>query len=59
MLDADGDGEVAPLTDGLLLLRYLFGFRGESLIAGAVGGGCTRCDASAIEAHLSRFALGP
>ena len=25
-LDVDGDGEQTPLTDGLLVIRYLFGF---------------------------------
>lgn len=34
--DIDGDGEVKALTDGLLVLRYLFGLRGESLIASAL-----------------------
>ena len=29
-LDIDGDGESKPLTDGLLLIRYLFGFSGDS-----------------------------
>ena len=33
-LDLDGDGESKPLTDGLLLILYLFGFSGESLISG-------------------------
>ena len=37
---------------GLLALRFLFGFTGANLIAGAVGGGCTRCDAPSIEAYL-------
>ena len=32
----DGNGVADPLTDGLLFLRYLFGFRGATLIAGAV-----------------------
>ncbi|MEK9985633.1 MAG: Ig-like domain-containing protein, partial [Opitutae bacterium] len=35
-LDLDKDGEVRPLTDGLLLLRSLFGFEGQSLVTGAV-----------------------
>ena len=50
--DIDGDGAVAPLTDGLLLLRYLFGFRGATLVTGAVASGCTRCAAPAIESHI-------
>ena len=32
--DVDGDGSTAPLTDGLLTLRYHFGFRGATLIDG-------------------------
>ena len=31
-LDVDGDGAVNPFTDGLLAMRYLLGFRGQSLI---------------------------
>ena len=52
-LDVDGNGVVDPLTDGLLGLRYMFGFRGATLITGAVGAGCTRCTAPAIEAYLA------
>jgi hypothetical protein len=39
-------------TDGLLILRYLFGFSGPSLTAGALGGTATRMDPSAIKAYL-------
>jgi hypothetical protein len=49
----DGNGAVDPLTDGLLALRFLFGFTGSTLTSGAVGGGCTRCSAATIEAYLS------
>ena len=59
MLDADGDGSALALTDGLLILRRLFGFTGASLIEGAVGPSCTRCTATAIESHLSTFLPGP
>jgi hypothetical protein len=53
-LDVDGSGEVKALTDGLLLLRYLLGFRGAALVAGAVDAAqCTRCTAIAIEAHIA------
>jgi DNA-binding beta-propeller fold protein YncE len=51
--DIDGNGSVDPLTDGLLQLRYFFGFRGAALVAGAVDPvGCTRCTAAAIEAYI-------
>ncbi|MEO7760941.1 MAG: Ig-like domain-containing protein, partial [Casimicrobiaceae bacterium] len=36
MLDIDGNGSIDPLTDGVLIIRYLFGLRGDALIAGAV-----------------------
>ena len=51
-LDVDGNFEVDPLTDTILALRYAFGFRGSTLITGAVGMNCTRCDAPSIEAYL-------
>jgi hypothetical protein len=51
-LDVDGNGSDAPLFDGVLILRYLFGFRGDLLIDGAVGSGCSRCDAEDIEDHI-------
>jgi hypothetical protein len=53
VLDVDGDGSLDALTDGLLVLRYTFGFRGATLVTGAVDlAGCTRCDAGAIESYL-------
>jgi hypothetical protein len=33
-LDVDDDGELKPETDGVLILRYLLGIRGNSLIEG-------------------------
>jgi hypothetical protein len=54
-LDIDGDGQVDPLTDGLLIVRYLFGLRGASLIAGAVAGAASRTSAPDIEAQLATF----
>jgi hypothetical protein len=35
-LDADGSGDVGALTDGVLVMRYLFGFRDEVLARDAV-----------------------
>ncbi len=51
--DIDGDGSNKPLTDGLLLLRYLFGFRGDTLIQGAVDGGGSRQTATEIESYIN------
>ena len=51
-LDIDGNGKSEPLTDGLLLIRYLFGFSGEALISGAIGSGAERNTAEAVEAYI-------
>jgi len=52
-LDIDGNGESKALTDGLLLIRYLFGFTGDALTSGAIGDGATRETSEAIEAYIS------
>ena len=51
-LDIDGESESKPLTDGLLLIRYLFGFSGDSLVSGAIGADATRNTADAVEAYI-------
>lgn len=52
-LDVDGNGASDALTDGLLILRYQFGFRGETLISGVVATDATRTTSQAIEAYLA------
>ena len=52
-LDIDGDNQREALSDGLLLIRYLFEFRGSSLIEGAVSAGATRHTAEQIEAYIA------
>ena len=52
-LDIDGDGETDALTDGLLLLRYLYGFRDDTLIAGSVSSLATRNSSSEIETYAA------
>jgi len=52
--DVDDNGKAAPLTDGLLVIRHLFGFDGDSLVGGAVDGG-TRTSAQAIKEYLDTF----
>jgi hypothetical protein len=56
-LDVDGNGALGPLTDGLLVLRFLFGFTGTTLTGGVIGNGCTRCDADAIQPYLAGLGL--
>lgn len=53
VFDIDGNGEVKPLTDGLLVFRYLFNFRGDVLINNIIGRGATRTTVNQIETYLS------
>ena len=50
--DIDDSGNVDALTDGLLLLRYLFGLTGDALIASAVAENANRVSAGDIEAYI-------
>jgi hypothetical protein len=50
--DIDGDGDFDPLTDAMLVMRWAFGFEGDTLIEGAVDVGCTYCTAAEIAAHI-------
>jgi hypothetical protein len=56
LLDIDGSNTLDALTDGLLLLRWLFGFTGSTLITGAVDTmNCSRCTAPEIETWLENL----
>ncbi|MEO5742743.1 MAG: hypothetical protein ABIS29_19320 [Vicinamibacterales bacterium] len=57
-LDIDGNGRADAFTDGLLIMRYLFGLRGASLIAGVVGSGAIR-SGGAIENQVASLCLPP
>ena len=35
-LDIDGNGQTDALTDGLLILRYMFGLTGNALVTSAI-----------------------
>jgi uncharacterized repeat protein (TIGR02543 family)/uncharacterized repeat protein (TIGR01451 family) len=52
-LDIDDDGNFDPATDGLLIVRYLFGVRGEALLQDAVGVNAARKTVEDIEAYLA------
>ena len=56
MLDVDGNSQFDAQTDGLLIVRYLLGFRGVALISGAIGSNPTRFSAPDIEAYLRALA---
>jgi serine protease AprX len=51
-LDIDGDGQHRLATDGLLVLRYLLGLRGGSLVSRAVASGAPRNSAADIAAYI-------
>ncbi|PTN35132.1 DUF1566 domain-containing protein [Desulfonatronum sp. SC1] len=51
-LDVDQDGRVNALTDGLLIMRYLAGNRGEDLTRDALGQNARRTNANDIVAFL-------
>ena len=59
ILDIDGDGKRAALSDGLLIIRHLFGFQGTSLISGAVSQSAMVTEAvdiaAIIESHRQDF----
>jgi len=56
LLDIDGNSQIDPLSDGLLILRYLFGLQGATLIADVVATDATRTTAADIEAYLAKMA---
>jgi len=55
IFDIDGNGGVNALADGLLIVRYLFGFRDYELIYNINLRDCTRCSADEIEAYIQEI----
>ena len=57
-LDIDGNGVKDAATDGLLIVRYLLGFRGSALINNAIATSppATRTSATDIANHLATLA---
>jgi beta-glucanase (GH16 family) len=53
--DIDSSGHVDALTDGLLLLRYLFGIREDTLIANAVSTAASRTSHSDISDYIDSY----
>ncbi|MDC0172755.1 hypothetical protein OAK26_03295 [Gammaproteobacteria bacterium] len=52
-LDIDGNGDISALTDGLLILRNLFGLEGGTLISDVIGDQSTRSSANAIIDYIN------
>lgn len=55
--DIDGNGQVDALSDGIMVVRYLFGdaFAGDALSDGAVANGATRTTHEDIRAYLDQI----
>lgn len=53
--DIDGSGDIDALTDGLLLLRYLFLLRDDDLINSAIKSDAPRQTATEIEAYIESY----
>jgi hypothetical protein len=54
-LDVDNNGEATALTDGVLIVRYLFGVTGTQLTDGLLGTGALRTDPVEIISFLDGF----
>jgi hypothetical protein len=54
-LDADGNGTADALTDGILILRYLYAPTGNWTYSDAVGAGASRTTRDAIKAYLNQY----
>jgi hypothetical protein len=55
VLDVDGNGTADALTDGILILRYLFSPSGEWESSDAVGVGAARTSRASIQAFLDLY----
>ena len=52
-IDLDGNGQYDALTDGLLLLRGMFGLTGDALIAGTIGADAMYTTSVDIESRIA------
>ena len=59
LVDIDTNVKTDALTDGLVILRYLFGLRGEVLVNGVIAADTTRLSASDIEAYIESLMAVP
>jgi hypothetical protein len=57
-IDVDGNGSCDALTDGILVLRYLFNPSGEWTYADAMGVGATRSNRQSIKLYLDEAQFG-
>jgi len=52
-LDADGNGSLDPLTDGLMIVRAMFGLTGTAVTSGALAGNSARNSWALVRAYLN------
>jgi len=57
-LDADGNGQIDALTDGLITIRAMFGLTGTSVTNAAVGANASRPTWTTIRQYLNRSCGG-
>ena len=50
--DIDGNGSADALTDGILLIRYLSDYRGNTLVVNAIGQNATRTTGADVAAYI-------
>ena len=55
LVDIDGNGSVDALTDGLVILRYLFNLRGDVLINDVIASDATVKTAEDVEAKIEQL----
>ncbi len=55
MLDVDQNSLVEEQIDGMLILRFLFGLRGDAMTQGLIGQGAVRDTTTEIELFLTQF----
>jgi len=55
LIDIDGNGSVDALTDGLVILRYLFNLRGDVLINDVIASDATVKTAEDVEAKIEQL----
>jgi hypothetical protein len=53
LFDVDGDGTINPQVDGLLIVRYMAGLRGDDLTDGLLQPGSIRTSPESLEAFLA------
>jgi hypothetical protein len=58
LLDIDGDGRYDALTDGLVVMRSMFGLRGNSMTSGVISNGAVNIESSDVEDQIERLNIG-